>query len=181
MAIRVLKIDPRIAFTSESDAHSVDESKISSRAYEPWQAIACHPPAKSAPPNRARLQNAPAEHADTVVSAYEPQLLHHPSALNLLGGLLGGRDELSGTITAAMDTPESIPAILNFLRLTKFLASMPANVLDSLAKTVRTGAERDMTYKVPGTLPLLWRLRNEDSRHAASVGPAFLEDLGTGL
>lgn len=86
-----------------------------------------------------------------------------------------------GTIAAAVDTPESIRAIRNFLLLTKFFANIPPDVLGSLSDTVSTGAKREKAHKAPGLLHLLWRLRNEDSRHAASIALDLLEGLGKGL
>jgi uncharacterized protein YjgD (DUF1641 family) len=146
------------------------------------QPIAFHAPAKAAPPNMERLLNAPAEHAEALLSAYELlQLLHDRGVLNLLRGLVGAGDELIGTIAAAADTPESIRAIRNFLLLTKFFANIPPDVLSSLADTVNSGAKREKAQKAPGLLHLLWRLRNENSRHAAAVALDLLEGLGKGL
>jgi len=146
------------------------------------QPIAFHAPAKPAPSNMERLRNAPAEHAEALLSGYELlQLLHDRGVLNLLRGLVGGGDALIGTIAAAVDTPESIRAIRNFVLLTKFFANIPPGVLTSLADTVNAGAKREKAHKAPGLLSLLWRLRNEDSRHAASVALDLLEGLGKGL
>src|SRR6202521_3236478 len=134
------------------------------------QPIAFQPPAKPAAANLERLRNAPAEHAEALLSGYELlQLLHDRGVLNLLRGVVAGGDALIGTITAAVDTPESIRAIRNFLLLTRFFANIPPDVLNSLADTVDTGAKREKAHKAPGLLHLLWRLRNEDSRHAAAV------------
>jgi uncharacterized protein YjgD (DUF1641 family) len=134
------------------------------------------------PTNLERLENAPAEHADAVLSGYELlQLLHDRGVLNLLRGLVGGGDAVIGTIAAAVDTPDSIRAIRNFLLLTKFFASIPPDVLSSLADTVSAGAQREKAHKAPGLLHLLWRLRNEDSRHAVSIALDLLEGLGKGL
>ena len=146
------------------------------------QPIAFHAPAKPAPTNLERLQNAPAEHAEALLSGYELlQLLHDRGVLNLLRGLVGGGDTLIGTIATAVDTPESIRAIRNFLLLTKFFANIPPDVLTSLADTVGAGAKREKAHKAPGLLQILWRLRNEDSRHAASIALDLLEGLGKGL
>src|ERR1700732_4973810 len=101
------------------------------------QPIAFHAPAKPAPTNLERLQNPPPEHADALLSGYELlQLLHDRGVLNLLRGLVGGGDALIGTIAEAVDTPESIRAIRNFLLLTKFFASIPPDLLSSLVETV---------------------------------------------
>jgi uncharacterized protein YjgD (DUF1641 family) len=146
------------------------------------QPIAFPAPTKPAPTNSERLKNAPAEHAEALLSAHELlQLLHDRGVLNLLRGLVGGGDALIGTVTAAVDTPEAIRAIRNFLLLTKFFASIPPDVLNSLADTVNSGARREKSQKPPGLLHLLWRLRNQDSRHAVSIGLDLLEGLGRGL
>ena len=146
------------------------------------QPIAFHPPAKPVPTNREQLERAPEEHADAILSAYELlQVLHDRGVLNLLRGAVAAGDGLVGTVTAAIDTPESIRAIRNFVLLSKFFASIPPNVLKSLLDTVSAGANREKAHKAPGLLSLLWRLRNEDGRHAASVVIDLFEGLGKGL
>ena len=70
------------------------------------QPITFHATAKPEPANIERLRNAPAEHADALLSAYELlQLLHDQGVLNLLRGLVGGGDALIGTIATAVNTP----------------------------------------------------------------------------
>jgi uncharacterized protein YjgD (DUF1641 family) len=146
------------------------------------QPIAFEAPAKPGPANIEQLRNAPAEHADALLSAYELlQALHDRGVLNLLRGMVGAGDELICTIAAAVDTPESIRGIRNFLLLTKFFASIPPDVLSSLAETVNSGAKREKAQKAPGLIQLMWRLRNENSRHAAAVALDLLEGVGKGL
>jgi uncharacterized protein YjgD (DUF1641 family) len=130
-------------------------------------------PPKPKPICPERLQNAPAEHAEAILSAYELlQVMHDKGVLNLLRGLVGGGDALIGTTAAA---------VRNFLLLTKFFANMPPDVLNSIAETVSNGAKREKAHKAPGLLNLLWRLRNENSRHAAAVALDLIEGLGKGL
>ena len=129
-----------------------------------------------------QLRNAPEKHAEAVLSAYELlQLLHDQGVLNLLRGLVAGGDELIGAIAAAVDTPESIRGVRNFLLLTKFFGNIPPDVLHSLVNTVNAGAQREKAHKAPGLLSLMWRLRSQDSRHAASVALDLLEGIGKGL
>src|SRR5260370_30028822 len=145
------------------------------------QSIAYHAPTNPATANLERLRNAPTEHAEALLSGYELlQLLHDRGVLNLLRGLVGGGDALIGTIAEAVDTPESIRAIRNFLLLTKFFAGIPPDVLSSLADTVSAGAEREKAQKAPGLLQLLWRLRNKVKRHAVSIALDLLDGIGRG-
>jgi uncharacterized protein YjgD (DUF1641 family) len=139
-------------------------------------------PAKGAMPHSEELRKAPVEHAEALLSAFELlQLLHDRGILNLLRGLVAGGDEVIGAVTAAVDTQESIRGLRNLLLLTKFFANIPPEVLNSLLETVNAGARKEKSHKAPGMLSLLWRLRSEDSRHAASVGVDLLEGLGKGL
>src|SRR2546427_11677378 len=140
------------------------------------QPIAFHAPAKAAPTNMERLRTAPEEHAEAVLSAYELlQLLHDRGVLNLLRGLVDGGDELISTITTAVDRPESIRAIRNFLLLTKFFGSIPSDVLSSLVDTVNAGAQREKAHKAPGWLHLLWRHRKLDRAPPPAFTLALLE------
>lgn len=146
------------------------------------QPIAFHQPANHTALNAERLRNAPIEHSEALLSAYELlQLLHDRGALNLLRGLVGSGDEVIGTITSAIDKPESIRSIRNFLLLTQFFAGIPPDVLSSLVETVRAGAEREKSHRAPGLLSLFRRFRSKNSRHAMAVALDLLEGLGKGL
>lgn len=146
------------------------------------QPILFSPASKAAPSHAERLQNAPEEHAEALLSAYEVlQLLHDKGVLSLLQGLLGASEELTGILIRAGEQPESIRGIRNFLLLTQFFASIPPEILHSLVNTARAGAEREKAQRAPGLLRLLWRLRDENSRHAAAVALDLLQGLGKGL
>jgi uncharacterized protein YjgD (DUF1641 family) len=101
--------------------------------------------------------------------------------LELLRGAVGAGDRLVGTLTAAVDTPESLRAIRNFILLTKFFGNMPPDILNSLVQTVMEWAQREKTQRAPGVFELLRRLRSEDSRHAIAVTLDLLESVGKGL
>jgi uncharacterized protein YjgD (DUF1641 family) len=129
-----------------------------------------------------RLRNAPAEHAEAILSAYDLlQLLHDRGVLDLLRGLVGAGDKVVETLTAAVDSPESIRAIRNFLLLTKFFSGIPPDVLHSLIQAVAEGAKREKAQKPPGLLELMWRLRKEDSRRTLAVALDLVESVGKAL
>jgi uncharacterized protein YjgD (DUF1641 family) len=91
-----------------------------------------------------RLEDALHKHTDAIVSALELlQLLHDRGVLDLLRGLVGAGDQLVGILTAAAGAPESLRGMRNFILLTKFFASIPPEVLDSLVRTATEGAERE--------------------------------------
>jgi uncharacterized protein YjgD (DUF1641 family) len=122
------------------------------------------------------------KHADAILSALELlQLLHDRGVLDLLRGVVSAGDQLIDTLTDAVDNPESVRAIRNFLLLTKFFGSLPPEVLNSLVRTAVAGAEREKAHKAPGMLHLLRKLRSENSRHAIAVALDLVESVGKGL
>jgi uncharacterized protein YjgD (DUF1641 family) len=129
-----------------------------------------------------RLADALDKHTDAIVSALELlQLLHDRGVLDLLRGLVGAGDQLAGILTAAAGAPESLRGMRNFILLTKFFASIPPDVLDSLVRTAAEGATREKAHRAPGVLQLLRRAGSENSRHAIAVTLDLLENVGKAL
>ena len=122
------------------------------------------------------------KHTDAIVSALELlQLLHDRGVLDLLRGLVGAGDQLAGILTAAAGAPESLRGMRNFILLTKFFASIPPDVLNSLVRAASEGAEREKAQRAPGVLQLLRRAGSENSRHAIAVTLDLLESVGKAL
>ena len=146
------------------------------------QPISLVPPHQNGAAADRHLRDAPHQHADAILSALELlQLLHDRGVLDLLRGMVGAGDQLVGTLTAAVDTPESLRAIRNFILLTKFFGSIPPDILNSLVQAALEGANREKSSRAPGMLHLLLRLRSENSRHALAVTLDLLESVGKGL
>jgi ferredoxin len=81
-------------------------------------------------------------------------------------------------LTAAAGAPESLRGMLNFILLTKFFASIPPDVLDSLDRTAAEGAECEIAHRALGLLQLLRRTGRQNSRHAIAVTLDLLENVG---
>ncbi len=128
------------------------------------------------------ISQAADQHAEAIVSALEVlQLLHDRGVLNLLRGVLAAGDCVVESVTAAVDTPEAVRSIRNFILLTKFFGSIPPDVLSSLAQTAIEGAEREKSHRAPGAWPLLRRLSSKNTRHALAVALDLVEAVGKGL
>src|ERR1700693_4858035 len=141
--------------------------------------ISLLPPRQNGAGADRHLLDAPHQHSDAILSALELlQLLHDRGVLELLRGVAGAGDQLVSTLTAAVDTPESLRAIRNFILLTKFFGSIPPDILNSLVQTAVEGADREKASRAPGMLHLLRRLRSENSRHAIAVTLDLLESVG---
>lgn len=146
------------------------------------QPIRFTPPSRNEADSDEHIRQLTDQHAEAIASALDLlQRLHDRGVLNLLRGMVGAGDQLVGTLAAAVDTPEAIRAIRNFILLTKFFAGIPPDVLSSLVQTVEQGAEREKAHRAPGLLQLLSRMRSEDTRHALAVALDLVEGLGRGL
>jgi hypothetical protein len=65
---------------------------------------------------RSRLEQAPEEHAEAVLSAYEVlQQLHERGVLEIMRGALAAGDEILEKVVDNAKTPEAIRAIRNLL------------------------------------------------------------------
>lgn len=121
-------------------------------------------------------------HAEAIASALDLlQLLHDRGVLDLLRGLVGAGDQVVDIVTSALNTPEAIRGIRNFLLLTKFFATIPPEVLSGLVQTATDGAAREKSNQPPGLLQLVKRMNSEDSRHAMAVMLDLLEGVGKSL
>jgi uncharacterized protein YjgD (DUF1641 family) len=128
---------------------------------------------------RAKLEQAPLEHAEAVLAGFKVlQALHDQGALDVLRGVLGGSDKIFEIIVETSKSPEVTRGIQNFLLLTKLFASIPPEVLTNLVNAVAAASNRSDTDPPPGTLQLLGKLRNEESRRAIAVALDLLESLG---
>jgi len=121
-------------------------------------------------------------HAEAVASALDLlKLLHERGVLDLLRGLVGAGDQVVDILTTALNTPEAIRGMRNFLLLTKFFATIPPDVLNGLVQTATEGAAREKSNEPPGLLQLVRRMNSPESRHAMAVMLDLLEGVGKSL
>src|SRR5579859_5979705 len=86
---------------------------------------------------QARLQNAPLEHAEALLSAYDVlQRLHDRGVLDLARGALGSGDRLTEIVVEAAKSPESARGIRNIIILTKILGSIEPELVEGFARSL---------------------------------------------
>src|SRR6267142_3262347 len=85
----------------------------------------------------SRLQNAPLQHAEALLSGYDLlQRLHDRGVLDLLRGGLGSSDKVLSIVVDAAKTPKSINATRNLLILSKVAFSLEPELLENITKAV---------------------------------------------
>ena len=133
---------------------------------------------------RSRLEQAPEEHAEAVLAAYEVlQELHNRGVLEIMRGALAASDEILETVVDDVKTPEAIRAIRNLLFWRRILGSIEPEWFKGIFKAIPEGmaeatAERE---KPVGLFSLLRRLTTKDSRRGLAAAVDFLQAFGRHL
>jgi uncharacterized protein YjgD (DUF1641 family) len=133
---------------------------------------------------QSRLQQAPLEHAEAVLAAYEVlQGLHDHGLLELLRGMLGGGQKILEQLVDVTSAPESIRATRNLLLLATALAEIDPALLGDLTRAVpialaQANAEQS---KPPGLFKLVSTFRNKDFRRGLAAFNDLLVTFGRNL
>jgi uncharacterized protein YjgD (DUF1641 family) len=132
----------------------------------------------------ARLQQAPMDHAEAVLAAYEVlQGLHDRGVLELMRGTLGGSEKILEQVVAVASGPESIRATRNLLLLVTTLGEIEPALLSDLTRAipkalVQANAEQ---RKPPGLFKLMSTFWNKDFRRGLAAFNDVLVAFGRNL
>ena len=133
---------------------------------------------------RSRLEQAPEEHAEAVLAAYEVlQQLHNRGVLEIMRGALAASDEILDTVVDNIKTPEAIRAIRNLLVCRQILGSIEPEWFKGMLQAIPEGiaeatAEREKSI---GWFALLKRLTRKDSLRGLAAAVDFLQAFGRHL
>src|SRR3981081_661562 len=133
---------------------------------------------------RSRLDQAPEEHAEAILAAYEVlQELHNRGVLEIMRGALAASDELLEKVVDNARTPEAIRAIRNLLFWRQVLGSSQPEWFKGVFQAIPEGiaqatAERDQPVSVFGVLR---RLASKDSLRGLAAAIDFLQAFGRHL
>lgn len=131
----------------------------------------------------ARLLNAPDDHAEAVLAAFDVlQELHNHGVLEIMRGALAASDELLDKVVDNVSTPASIRAIRNLLFWRRILGSIEPEWFQGLFQAIPEGIARATAERKPvGLLGLLRRLISKDSLRGLSAAVDFLQAFGRNL
>lgn len=132
----------------------------------------------------ARLEAAPAAHAEALLETYELlQELHDRRVLEVLRGALGASDKILEVVVDASESTETVNALRNLLVLGKMLGSINPELLQCIAAAAgKTLAdEGNPLTEPPGLLSLLNQFRHKELRRSIALINRFLEALGNQL
>ena len=118
-----------------------------------------------------KVEAAPREHAEALLLAWDTlQTAHDQGVLDLLKGLMGGRDVIAGKLAEAMVLPESVNAIRNLIALGRIAAALDPDMLQRLAKSMDQGMQGPQP---DGQTPSMFRILRQATSPAGKRGLSF--------
>jgi uncharacterized protein YjgD (DUF1641 family) len=124
---------------------------------------------------KRKIEAAPAEHADAILSAYRLlEEAHESGTLELLRGLLAAQDSVINHVVGMVSQPEMVNGLRNLIVLGK--------VLGNIHQTLDTGIHDDGKVKrrhaPPSLFGLVSRMNTPDARRGLEVAASLLAALG---
>jgi len=131
---------------------------------------------------QTRLQNAPVQHAEALLSGYDLlQRLHDRGVLDLLRGGLGSSDKVLSIVVDAAKTPEAINATRNLLILSKVAFTLEPELLENIAKVVPNSLAQAREQKPLSLWQLFKKMCSQDTRRALSATLGIVESFGKSI
>ena len=133
---------------------------------------------------QARLSNAPAEHAEALLAAYDVlQSLQDSGVFDLIRGALGSKDKILEIAVAQAASAESVRAVRNLLLLFKMLGAIEPDVLRTFTEAGPQVLKMMICQPEPAGL---WRLLkdffwNRDFRQGMAAVNTMFEAFGRRL
>ena len=132
---------------------------------------------------KKQLDAAPLENAEALLVGYDIlKTAHANGTLDLLNGLVGGRDIIAAKVAEYAKLPGGISMIRNLLAAGKILMALDPETLDQVSKAMvtATGQPKAET-KAPSLWQLAQRATSEDSRRGLSFMTLLLGAVGKSL
>lgn len=128
-----------------------------------------------------RVEGAPREHAEALLVAWDLlQTAHDQGILDLLHGLVGGRDIIVGKLAEAVNTTDGINLIRNVLAAGRILTAIDPDMLYKLSRAL----DKELQPGAPGAsaptlLQLFRKMRTEDTRRGLGLALSLVAALGS--
>lgn len=126
-----------------------------------------------------KIDSAPRDHAEALLVAWETlQTAHDKGVLDLLQGLMGGRDIIATEMGKAMKSGEAVNLIRNAIALGGLLAALDPEVLMRVSHGVSESIAQTADDKPPSLWQLFKRSTSEDGRRGLALMTSVLAGLG---
>ncbi len=125
---------------------------------------------------KRKIEAAPAEHADAILSAYRLlEEAHESGTLELLRGALAAQDSIINHVVGLVSEPEMMNGLRNLIVLGKVLG----NINNQTIETAIDGDDKVKRRHAPPSLfTLVSRMNTPDARRGIEVAVGLLAALG---
>jgi uncharacterized protein YjgD (DUF1641 family) len=131
-------------------------------------------PADSRDDLMRRVRNAPTEHAEAILAAYEVLAkLHEKDVLSTLNGLLGAKDMVVDKLADVVSSTEMV----NLLRL----GLLAGNLMKDINPDALHDALNDVSSQPPSLFQIAKRMMSRDARRALGAAGSVLNIFGAAL
>src|SRR5436190_15165851 len=140
------------------------------------------PPRDARAELQTRLQDAPLQHAEALLSGYDLlQRLHDRGVLDLLRGGLGSSDKVLSIAVNAAKTPDAITATRNLLILSKIVFMLQPELLEDIVQAVPNSLAQAREQKPLSLWQLFKKMCSRDTRRALNAMLGIVESFGKSL
>jgi uncharacterized protein YjgD (DUF1641 family) len=131
---------------------------------------------------QCRLQNAPVEHAEALLAAYDVlQALHDRGALDMVRGALSAGDKMIEDVVQLTNTPEGIQAIRNTVILIKTVGALDPDMLNAFFGAMPAALCVATAPDPPSLWQLVNKFRSKHFRRGLAMINALLEGFGSNI
>jgi uncharacterized protein YjgD (DUF1641 family) len=124
---------------------------------------------------KRKIDAAPAEHADAILSGYRLlQEAHESGTLELLRGALAAQDSIINHVVGLVSEPEMMNGLRNLIVLGKVLG----NIHQTVETTVGDDDKVKRRHAPPSLFTLASRMNTPDARRGIEVAVGLLAALG---
>ena len=131
---------------------------------------------------RARLEQAPIEHAEAVLAGFEVlQGLHDQGVLEVVRGVLGGGGKILDILVEAAKEPEAIRGLRNLIILSKVAGAIDPELLKKFAEALPealSGAAKAQQAPAPSLWAVLRMISGENLRRGIAMANELLGVVG---
>ncbi len=131
-----------------------------------------------------RVEAAPREHAEALLGAWDLlQAAHDQGLLEILHGLMGGRDIIAEKLAVAAKSEEAVALVRNAMALSRIVAAFNPDVLQRMAQSIEGAPGSPLEPQHQATEPpSLWqlfgKLREPDTRRGIGFALEMLNAFG---
>lgn len=125
---------------------------------------------------KRKIDEAPAEHADAILSGYRLlEQAHESGTLELLRGALAAQDSIINHMVGLVSQPEMMNGLRNLIVLGKVLGNVGNQTLET---AVRGDDKVKKRHAPPSLFTLVSRMNTPDGRRGIEVAVGLLAALG---